>query len=247
MALVTCSNCGKPVSDQAITCPHCGHHLSSPTSTPPESTRLFSSYPTPPQPQPSNGGNVWKWISIALVILIVGVGIGYFIYSDSKAKQEAAMLALKARQDSIAAVKAKAEADKAKAEADAQTAAAQAAAAKANAEAARQRSISQNTPFDAYNTYQLWGTVAGKRVGVVLEFNGEYVNGSYYYVGIGSPNDPLALSGTYDPTTKIVQLSEAYNGNFTGSWSLKLNPGAKTLSGQMTNSKGRTYTVSLHQ
>lgn len=101
---------------------------------------------------------------------------------------------------------------------------------------------------EAVVTYRMSGTVAGKNVGCVFEFEGKDIKGGYYYVGIGSSNDPIAITGKYDAKNNGVKLVEVYNGQVTGRWNMKLTPGGgTTLKGDMTNFRGHTYTADLKE
>lgn len=55
MALVSCRECGKRVSDEAQTCPHCGITNPAPPPTPPSATR----------------GYVWIAIIVAVIAVVV--------------------------------------------------------------------------------------------------------------------------------------------------------------------------------
>lgn len=57
MAIISCPNCGKPISDKAFKCPKCGINLQSVTS------------------KKKKG-----WLVIVLVLLIAGIGFGIFTY-----------------------------------------------------------------------------------------------------------------------------------------------------------------------
>lgn len=101
---------------------------------------------------------------------------------------------------------------------------------------------------EAVVTYRIAGTVAGKKVEGVLEFEGKDIKGGYYYVGIGSPQNLIAITGKYDTDNNGVKLVEVYSGKVTGRWNMKLKPGAKmTLKGDMTNFRGNTYSADLYE
>lgn len=57
MALTTCPECSKEISDKAVTCPHCGAPF---VAAAPADTA-----------EPEKSGSVWKWI--------VGVPVGLFV------------------------------------------------------------------------------------------------------------------------------------------------------------------------
>lgn len=66
MALVSCSECGKEISDKATSCPHCGAPKTGNAATQASSV----------QPQAKKGG-LWKWvigIPIALFAFVMIVG-----------------------------------------------------------------------------------------------------------------------------------------------------------------------------
>lgn len=131
MALITCSNCGKMVSDKANACPHCGTPVKLVDSEPVQEETLQSQEPihqaqpeTESQPQPvslpepqvestydwhdepkkGNGGLVAA-IIIGVLALLAGAGWLWYDNSQKQAELERqlAIQLEQAQQDSIAA------------------------------------------------------------------------------------------------------------------------------------------------
>lgn len=133
MALITCSKCGKRVSDKAKACPHCGSPVKLADSEPvqeeilrnqepihqsqseAESRHLHESQPKPQlqaepthdqddEPKKGKGGLV-AILVVALLVLLAGAGWLWYDNSQKQAEmeQQLAIQREQARQDSIAA------------------------------------------------------------------------------------------------------------------------------------------------
>ncbi len=111
MALITCKNCGRPVSDKAPACPHCGAEIEpAATQARPEPGAEFV-----PDAEDSVKPTISPVVAIiAIAIIAIGAMAGYYLYQqemerqraefvrDSLAQVERARIAAeKARQDSI--------------------------------------------------------------------------------------------------------------------------------------------------
>ena len=132
MALITCSKCGKRVSDKAKACPHCGSPVKLADSEPvqeeilrnqepihqsqseAESRHLHESQPKPQlqaepthdqddEPKKGKGGLV-AILVVALLVLLAGAGWLWYDNSQKQAEmeQQLAIQREQARQDSIA-------------------------------------------------------------------------------------------------------------------------------------------------
>ena len=121
MALITCNNCGKKVSDKAKACPHCGHQIGldnkhGESSQPrfnqiqevqAQTERAIISEPVEYYKEPKHKGSAGL-IAIIVIGLLALLGVGGWLWygnNQKRAEQERqmAILAEKARQDSIAA------------------------------------------------------------------------------------------------------------------------------------------------
>ena len=125
MALITCNNCGKPLSDRATQCPHCGitiknqefedtRVMNDNSSYYPQSDDRYLSYDDSSHNKPgTSGNNGLKVMASVLAVLAVLalIGCGWFIYDrNQRQRMEQERLAQleqdrqeQARQDSIAA------------------------------------------------------------------------------------------------------------------------------------------------
>lgn len=245
MALVSCPECGQPVSEYADACPHCGIPLS-PTplqtsSTPPpqlpdspdrslpsQPGKTYYYQPTPPR----GGGGSNKWWLIVPVALLAAVA-GYFGYQWLEAKQARSKMEEQAHIDSIAHVR----------EIDNQQAIDMAVNKKLDSlkvAEERQRRAMQSLSHDG--PYRLTGSVGSKQVEMVLYVNGDYVNGNYCYVNSSGKalSSNLDLVGYLDEYRNVELTETNYNGDVTGYFSLRRN-----LSGSFVNYKDQTFSVSL--
>lgn len=79
MALISCSECGKEISDKATACPHCGApNINAPTTQPSHADSV---------PEPKKGG-VLKWIlGIPVGLLVVMLTIGSIVGNTPEGKE----------------------------------------------------------------------------------------------------------------------------------------------------------------
>lgn len=74
MALITCPDCGREISDQAAACPNCGRPVTQPDADP---AGLFTE--VPPKRDPS----FLKFIGTLLFLGGIAAGVYYFSYFDT--------------------------------------------------------------------------------------------------------------------------------------------------------------------
>lgn len=74
MALITCPDCEKEISDQAAACPHCGRPVIQPDADP---AGLFTEVPQERDP------SFLKLIGALLFLGGISVGVYYFAYFDT--------------------------------------------------------------------------------------------------------------------------------------------------------------------
>ena len=61
MALISCTECGKQISDKASACPHCGAPVTAPNEAAAEPVK--------------KGPKLWLWVPLGLVAAFLAVGI----------------------------------------------------------------------------------------------------------------------------------------------------------------------------
>lgn len=90
MALITCPECGRTVSDQATECPNCGYPISYyQEGHDNESIPVVENYPSStPVPTVSKKLSAQKWVIIIVAGLVVAVGAVVGITSLSTASKE---------------------------------------------------------------------------------------------------------------------------------------------------------------
>lgn len=94
MALISCGECGKEISDKAAACPHCGAPVASEA---PQVGRYYQDMPPPVMNPPKSGGSSWwKWVigipagGFALLVLI-GSCSGNTPQGKAKSAQQSAI------------------------------------------------------------------------------------------------------------------------------------------------------------
>ncbi len=96
MALITCKNCGRPVSDKAPACPHCGAEIEpAATQARPEPGAEFV-----PDAEDSVKPTISPVVAIiAIAIIAIGAMAGYYLYQQEMERQRAEFV-----RDSLAQV-----------------------------------------------------------------------------------------------------------------------------------------------
>lgn len=91
MALISCPECGNPVSDKAKTCPHCGHEISQHTENYDQNERYTpqKEVKTPP---------VWLWV---IVGLLVGAAICALVLTLGNGNKEKVVTDTIVMQDTV--------------------------------------------------------------------------------------------------------------------------------------------------
>lgn len=91
------------------------------------------------------------------------------------------------------------------------------------------------------------GTIAGKSVRVTLyiDNNNYSVTGSYYYTKY---KKSIRLSGRCNPigpARNIFSLTEYSDNKYSGTWETNLNAETDRMTGTITNSRGKSYSINL--
>lgn len=216
---MNCIHCGNYIPEGTSFCSNCGAPVEQPAAVPP---------PAPAAP-PANNRNLLIALAALLALLVVGGG-AYIIHSNNQEKEKAEQMA---------------QAQAAQAQAQAQ-AAQQALEEQQRLEAQRQeeeRAAAEQAETNRMTgSFRFTGTVAGQRVTMNLNVDGDgSAYGTYYYNKYSGRNK-MTISGSYSHNGFYL---DEYNpdGEYCGSWSGSVH--GRSVSGSMTNFKGNTYSFSL--
>lgn len=268
MALISCPNCGKPISSRARICPQCNmpvtlQQYEPQQIEPSEETTIYAdrtqleaqpvrkAIPTPPPaPQyPHHGekkdSKTWLWATL-LALLVVGGGLAFFLISNNQKEENAAREArLQAEKDSLSRELKKQEEAALQAERD------RIEAERAQIEAEQQRLATQKAQQQAAQAAEqavsyanTSGTYRGKIKGSTVELQiTEHADGSVSgrdrYVKIGQWMDIYGMAFS-DGTLSLTESNDGFeSGTYYGTVS------GRTFRGTFTNYKGESYSFTM--